>query len=212
MSAGMQAMYDGLDQGELRAVAGTCSLTIEDVRQEARLLCWTIASGQSDYDPKQGSIRQYVMGRLWGMALRWQCPVALGDNGADGAGRMAAGDGMRDHALLERSPYYQDPDDPLEVLLALEEDEAGRVSSGERKQRLLAMLDQGERTFLEMLMVLPNEQIARMYDLTERAVRYRRSRLAEKLYRLADSAGLCDAGVQRMAREALVEKGLLSVG
>ena len=208
----MQAMYDALDQGELRAVAGICSLTIEDVRQEARLLCWTIASGQSDYDPDQGSIRQYVMGRLWGMALRWQCPVALGDNGTDGGGRMEAGDGVRDHALLERSPYHRNPEDPLEVLLAVEEDKACRTTSEERRQRLLAMLDQGERTFLEMLMVLPNEQIARMYDLTERAVRYRRSRLAEKLFRLADSAGLCDAGVRRLAREALVEKGLQWAG
>ena len=77
----METLYADLDQNDLRNVAGCCSLSIEDVRQEARLLCWSIASGQCDFDPAPGTPRQYVMGRLWGITLRYQVSVRLGCSG-----------------------------------------------------------------------------------------------------------------------------------
>ena len=63
-------LYSTLSQQELRNVAARARLSIEDVRQEALLRCWQIASGQSDYQPCLGTVRQYVMAKLWGLAVR----------------------------------------------------------------------------------------------------------------------------------------------
>lgn len=58
-------LYASLCQDELRNVAVAMRVDIGDVRQEAQLLCWTIASGQSKFDDEKGSPRQYIMGSLW---------------------------------------------------------------------------------------------------------------------------------------------------
>lgn len=65
-----QELYAGLSQGELRNVAARAHVPIADVRQEALLWCWQVASGRSDYDVRRGSVRQYVMAKLWGLAAR----------------------------------------------------------------------------------------------------------------------------------------------
>ena len=63
-------LYAALSQHELQNVAARARLSIEDVRQEALLRSWQIASGQSDYQPHRGSVRQYIMAKLWGLAAR----------------------------------------------------------------------------------------------------------------------------------------------
>lgn len=63
-------IYDGLSQPELRNVATRARLSVADVRQEALLWCWQIASGRSDYDVRRGTVRRYVMAKLWGLAAR----------------------------------------------------------------------------------------------------------------------------------------------
>jgi len=63
-------LYAALSQHELRNVAARARLSVEDVRQEALLCCWLIASGRSDYDSRRGSVRQYLMAKLWGFATR----------------------------------------------------------------------------------------------------------------------------------------------
>jgi hypothetical protein len=63
-------IYAMLSEHELRNVAARARLTTEDIRQEALLVCWQIASGRSDYDAHRGSVRQYIMAKLWGLAAR----------------------------------------------------------------------------------------------------------------------------------------------
>ncbi|HVB78322.1 MAG TPA: hypothetical protein VNE82_00050 [Candidatus Binataceae bacterium] len=63
-------LYAALSQHELRNVAARARLSVEDVRQEAWLCCWQIASGRSDYDARRGTVRQYLMAKLWGFAAR----------------------------------------------------------------------------------------------------------------------------------------------
>jgi len=179
--------YQGLDQRELAAVAGSCSLSVEDVQQEARLLCLMIAAGRSDHDPAVGPVRQYVMGRLWGMTLRWQAPVLLGHGeGGDGEEPHSPGDAPWERALFERSPYTPDPGaaDPLQVLLAREHEREYRAACGRALAKWVEMerLTAGERTFLDLIIAgAPVEEIAALYGLTPRAVRYRCDRLLEKL-------------------------------
>ncbi len=179
--------FRGLDERELAAVAGSCSLSAEDVQQEARLLCCLVAAGRSDHDPAVGSVRRYVMGRLWGLTLRWQAPVRLGGGTeSDGEEPQSPGDAPWEWALLERSPYAPDPSsaDPVRVLLAREEEQAYRAT-GERvlsALRRTARVTEGEGTFLELIVAgTPVEEIAELYGLTPRAVRYRCDRLIEKL-------------------------------
>lgn len=63
-------LYAELSQPELRSVAARARLTVADVRQEALLCCWQVASGRGDYDARRGTVRQYVMAKLWGLAVR----------------------------------------------------------------------------------------------------------------------------------------------
>lgn len=65
-----QELYAALSQPELHSVAARARLTVADVRQEALLWCWQVASGRSDYDARRGTVRQYVMAKLWGLAVR----------------------------------------------------------------------------------------------------------------------------------------------
>lgn len=182
-----QEFYEGLDPRELAAVAGSCSLSLEDVRQEAWLLCLMITQGCSTHDPSLGSIRQYIMGHLWALTLRWQAPVRLG-RGQDGNAEEphAPGDAAWERALLARSPYMPDPEaaDPLQVLLAREADQIYEVTCREILDHRVATgaLTRGERTFLELILAgAPAEELSELYGLTPRAVRYRCDRLRRKL-------------------------------
>ena len=65
-----EELYAALSQPELRNVAARARLSVADVRQEALLWCWQVASGRSDYDARQGTVRRYVMAKLWGLAAR----------------------------------------------------------------------------------------------------------------------------------------------
>ena len=63
-------IYADLSQAELRNVAARARMSIEEVRQEALLCCWQIAIGRSDFDHNRGTVRQYLMAKLWGLATR----------------------------------------------------------------------------------------------------------------------------------------------
>jgi hypothetical protein len=65
-----QDLYATFSQAELRNVAARARLSVADVRQEALLWCWQVASGRSDYDARRGTVRRYVMAKLWGLAAR----------------------------------------------------------------------------------------------------------------------------------------------
>ena len=61
-------LYKLLTQADLSRVARKARMDVEDVRQEARLLCWSMATGQSTYNELKGTPKQYIMGCLWGLA------------------------------------------------------------------------------------------------------------------------------------------------
>ncbi len=181
-----QAHYAGLDPHELAAVAGSCALSLEDVQQEAWIWCWRIAAGRSDHDPAQGSVRQYVMGRLWGLARRWPVSVRLGGEEEEGGESRPPGDAPWERALLEMSPFAPDPEasDPITVLMAREQAQSCAVAIQRKLTDWLEakQITEGERTFLELVLAgAPVEEIAMLYGLTPRAVRYRCDRLIERL-------------------------------
>ncbi|MHB8550714.1 MAG: hypothetical protein ACYDB8_07060 [Acidiferrobacterales bacterium] len=182
-----EELYRTLDPRELVAVVSSCSLGLEDVRQEAWLLCLAVASGQSAYRSTLGSVRQYVMGRLWGLTLRWQVPLRFGQGEDPEDGEVyAPGDAPWERALVERSPYAADPEaaDPLHVLEVREEEEAYRAALALALARWVGTrrLTEGDRTFLELILGgAPIDQIAALYGLTPRAVRYRCERLEQKI-------------------------------
>lgn len=61
-------LYKLLSQKDLSRVARKARVDLEDVRQEAQLLCWSMATGQSSFNASKGTPRQYIMGCLWGLA------------------------------------------------------------------------------------------------------------------------------------------------
>jgi len=195
-------LYLTLDPRELAAVVASCSLGIEDVRQEAWLLCLAVASGQSGYRSALGSVRQYVMGQLWGLTLRWQVPLLFGHGGdPEDEECQAPGDAPWERALVARSPYAADPEaaDPLHMLVAREEEQAYQAACANALARWVAArrLTDGDRTFLQLILGgAPIDQIAVLYGLTPRAVRYRCERLEQKIReaRCADTDRARDPG------------------
>jgi hypothetical protein len=173
------ALYAELDQSELRSVAGCCSLSIEDVRQEARLLCWCIVSDQCSYDPRLGSPRQYVMGRLWGMTLRYPVSVRFDSPVGDADGLEAETPWLRERLL--DSPHVQEPLDPLLALITQEEaaDRDSQIQSLKRQR--LARLNARDRAFAELLLSVPIDRVAQLYGITVRAARYRQEELLKQL-------------------------------
>lgn len=163
-------IYELLNQEDLRRVAACCSLMLDDVRQEALLICVEIASGEGDYDPGLGTLPQYVLGKLWGMTLRWQNPLPVLESESDD---------VQDELLLQRlmadMPWYDaDAGDPLAQLAAREEEEAYQAHCDICMQQL----DAGRRTFVELFRQgLPIEIVAEIYGMTPRAVRYRMAEL-----------------------------------
>ena len=67
-SLSYEGLYQLLAQKDLTRVARKARVDIEDICQEARLLCWSMAAGQSAYSEKKGTPKQYIMGCLWGLA------------------------------------------------------------------------------------------------------------------------------------------------
>jgi hypothetical protein len=55
-------------------------LSVEDIRQELYLMCIEVSSGESSYNPILGTVRAYIMGRLWGLVRRWREAQSLPDD------------------------------------------------------------------------------------------------------------------------------------
>ena len=182
------SLFMQLDACELISVARNSILSVEDVQQEARLICWTVAIGESDFDPARGSVRQYVMGRLWGLKKRYTPSVSLDGTEDNDAGTVAL------RWLQVSGPDIQagqgetlDRIDPLERLIAAEEELATDSRRESRISRLVSALPPAERTWARLVLSgAPSERIADLIGMTRRGGRYRFERL---LQRVADVAG-----------------------
>jgi DNA-directed RNA polymerase specialized sigma24 family protein len=111
ISYGYSELYKLLTQNDLARVARKARMDVEDVRQEARLLCWSMATGQSTYKEQKGTPKQYIMGCLWGLAEHEHFHAH--------------------QEATEATDYLMEAledegSNPLEKLLALEEIKAGR--------------------------------------------------------------------------------------
>ena len=69
---GMDAitLFQSLDGEGLQRVARSARTDIEDVHQQALMICAEIAARQSTFDPLLGTLEQFVFGKLWGFAER----------------------------------------------------------------------------------------------------------------------------------------------
>ena len=78
-----QELFSGLYQGYLRKLAQRTKMSLEDVEQEARLLCWSVVVGKSTFDPERGSAIAYVISYLDKWAANESCRSYLGDDSKD---------------------------------------------------------------------------------------------------------------------------------
>lgn len=78
-----QELFSGLYQGYLRKLAQRTKMAIEDVEQEARLLCWSVVVGKTTFDPERGSAIAYVISYLDKWADNQSCQSYLVDDSKD---------------------------------------------------------------------------------------------------------------------------------
>lgn len=174
-----QELYAALSQPELHNVATRARLPVADVRQEALLWCWQVASGRSDYDVRQGTVRRYVMAKLWGLAAREsELPVASWMQGRNEAGdtlyRMCAAEARQESVSA------------LDELIDREEREEAdqRMETAQDLQRRYEGLS---TTSVLMDLGISSVRIAILIGVTPQAVR---QRVARERARIHSSRGL----------------------
>ncbi len=106
-----QELFSGLYQGYLRKLAQRTKMALEDVEQEARLLCWSVVVGKTTFDPARGSAIAYVISYLDKWAANESCQSYLVDDSKD----QEVVEYLIESAQAEGA-------NPLEQLLAAEHD------------------------------------------------------------------------------------------
>jgi hypothetical protein len=156
-------LYELLSQPELSSVAKVTKTEIEDVRQDAKLLCWLIATGQSKHDPAKGGVRQYVMGHLWRDADR---AIWHGHERIDQEDYTSAADLMIDEMA-----------DPLKILIERETDPyartglLGRIGSKLKYEEFLFLTGADMREIEEVTGIsksTAHRKITKRYGLRDR--------------------------------------------
>ena len=138
MSAqGMDAitLFQSLDEEGLARVARSARTDIEDVNQQALMICAEIAAGQSTFDSLLGTLEQFVFGKLWGFAEResqFRSDNSSEDEEPEGSHVSAARD---------------EDANPLSILLARE---AARENEQVRSAAVAAARRSDPRTALEL--------------------------------------------------------------
>lgn len=160
-------LYNTLSQAELKSVAVRARLTLEDVRQEALLKCWQIAQGASDYDPDRGTVRQYLMAKLWGLAAR-QTEVRT----------VAWGGSERNPVALPAAICSADSVTPsvLDALIMSEEGSERTEEGGGTKRVINAKYAGLSSTAILLDQGISSSLIAALTGVTPQAVRQRVSR------------------------------------
>lgn len=127
-------LFQSLDEEGLARVARSARIDIEDVHQQALMICAEIAAGQSPFDPILGTLDQFVFGKLWGFAER-EAQFRSDNNSTEDENS----EGSHLSAAIDEDA------DPLSILLAREaerEDEQARcaaVASVRRADPLTAL-------------------------------------------------------------------------
>lgn len=84
-------------------------------------------------------------------------------------------------SLMNGSPYAQEPIDPLTDLVNREEEQERETQIRSKKKTVMARLSERDKTFAEMLLSAPIDQVADLYGLTVRATHYRQVKLLKRL-------------------------------
>ena len=77
---------------EAPAISRATRVPLEDVEQQMMLMCLEVAQSVSDYDPRCGPPRRWLIKRAWLWARRWSKSSARGeDSDPDGGFEVATG-------------------------------------------------------------------------------------------------------------------------
>ena len=77
---------------EAPAISRATRVPLEDVEQQMMLMCLEVAQTVSDYDPRRGPPRRWLIKRAWLWARRWSKSSARGeDSDPDGGFEVATG-------------------------------------------------------------------------------------------------------------------------
>lgn len=168
-----QELYAALSQPELHNVATRARLSVADVRQEALLWCWQVADGRTDYDAREGTVRRYVMAKLWGLAAREsELPVAPWMQGSDEVGlhRMCAAEARQASASV------------LDELIDREEREQAERRVESARCDLQLRYEGLSTTSVLMDQGISSVRIALLIGLTPQAVRQRVARERARIH------------------------------
>ncbi|HQT81888.1 MAG: hypothetical protein B7Z60_00975 [Ferrovum sp. 37-45-19] len=170
-------LFTSLNPSDFKRIERQCTLSLSDIEQEARLLCWQICGGHTNYDGKIGSFQSYIMGKLWGLARRYphsyqsNLPHHLDTENHD----------MNDHLDYLFQQHHDFTNDPLVQLIAEEDQNASEQRNFQQQKLMQLMLNDKEKNFLSLSLSLSIKELSELYLLTPRAIRYRQQNLIKKI-------------------------------
>ncbi|WP_031597211.1 hypothetical protein [Ferrovum myxofaciens] len=151
-------------RGEAHKFSRCCILPVEDIRQELYLMCIEVTTGKSLYNPILGTVREYIMGRLWGLVRRWRESDPLPDE--------VEGDAMAPNYLRVQSVEQQ-------LIDRLDREEREYALNGHGKSKP----DKPQTSIHIVCNVLSRRDAAKFLGITREAVRQRVHREEKHLNR-----------------------------
>ncbi|MBU6468119.1 MAG: hypothetical protein KGQ44_03100 [Betaproteobacteria bacterium] len=173
-----QELFNSLNKADFKRVEHQSTLTLSDIEQEARLLCWQICSGKSNYDSQQGSVQSYIMGKLWGLSYRYAKIFIPGQDDADNSDDSLQSSKI-DRLFLKNNEWVEDP---LTQLVHHEETRDTEQHQSQMKELIQSTLNEQDKNFLSLSLALDINELANLFTLTPRAIRYKQHNLIKKIH------------------------------
>jgi hypothetical protein len=174
-------LFNNLNKADFKRIERHSSLTLIDIEQEARLICWQIVSGNTQFDSTKGSIQAFIMGKLWGLSYRNplnNCSLPV-DNQTEE---------MNVENLIDYIQQRQNEstDDPLSQLIEREDNQELEQYQLQFRLRAQHILNDKDNNFLALSLSLNITELSQLFSITPRAVRYRQQTLIKKITQLND--------------------------
>ncbi|KXW56451.1 hypothetical protein LHV13_03290 [Ferrovum sp. PN-J185] len=172
-------LFNSLNKADFKRIERYSSLSLNDIEQEARLICWQIVKGDTLFDPSQGSVQAFIMGKLWGLSYRnpiSHCSLST-DSEVEEINKENIIDYLQHH-------QQESVNDPLSQLIEVEDNRQLELYQQHIRLTTQNLLNDKDKNFFSLSLSLSIAELSTLFSITPRAVRYRQETLIKKINHL----------------------------